>query len=90
MATCKYTGIEFEPRFRGAQIHPTIKAAYAAMIERHPGSRQHIYMSAADRALEAAAPLALADIDRIMNEAEKAGEQLEDEARAYFREEPRQ
>lgn len=93
MATCKYTGIEFTPRKdqpKWTTTHPAIKDAYAAMIERHSGGYQHIYMSAADRALDAAIPFSLSDLPRIMAEAERAGEQLEDETRAYFREEPRQ
>jgi hypothetical protein len=82
--TCKYTGIEFESRFKFAKTHPQIKTARNVMLARHQGVYQHIYMSAADRALDAAAPFALADVERIMAEAERAGTRSLQEMQAYF------
>lgn len=87
MATCQFTNEEFIPRKdqpKWTKMHPAIKDAYAAMIERHPGNHQHLYMSAADQALAGAAPFALTDVDRVMAMAEAAAARSEQELRAYF------
>ena len=83
MSTCQYTGIEFEGKPAWTRIHPVIRAACNAMQERHAGRYQHLYMSAVDTVLEQAAPFGLADIDRLIAQAEQVAAAQEQESRSF-------
>jgi hypothetical protein len=80
MPICQYTGITFAG-VPWVRVHPAIRAARNAMQDRHAGGYQHLYMSAADRVLESAAPFALADVDRLISEAERIAAEQEQEHR---------
>lgn len=88
MAICKYTGTEFTPRRdqpRWTEIHPAIKDATNAILDRHADSRyRYLYDSSIDRALAAAAPFALEDLPRVMADAERDGSAREREVLEYY------